>query len=228
MVTTRQRSVALMILAILAGGCDYGSSSAVPGAPAPPRPNYNVSGTVLEVTGQPIAEAAVKQWGQTVMTDAAGRFTFVAPYGAVSIEVSKAGYETRTYDRPVDHDREYDLVLRREFPIAAGESATITLDSLDGSYEFDRFYERCEAPCKLIRIDVPVRGRLSITIATLQPNGQLWVFTGGGATARCCEPTVTIENEAVEAGPFLMHVTVTGAPDRVDPRITIATSFAPR
>jgi hypothetical protein len=213
-----------MITVVLATACNERSASALPG-PAPPRPSYNVSGVVLELTGQPIRDAAVTQWGQTVLTDAAGRYAFTAPSGLVSIHVSKAGYETRTYDLAVDRDREYDVVLRRAVVIAAGESATVTFDARDGAYEFPRVYELCEAPCKLVRIEVPVRGTLSITVTTV--DGQLSVFTRDGSTQRCCAAQVTITGEPVEAGEFLFHVNVSGA-DRADPRATISTAFAAR
>ena len=123
------------------------------------------------------------------------------------MELDGDGYEARVITNvSVVRDTTMNFKLAPVTRIAAGETTIVTLHPNDVGYDFPSWYEECAAPCKLLRVTVPGRGRLSIVLTARDLDRKLSVIYNEGGSQSCCYPQVTVPLEFSFADEAVLYV----------------------
>ena len=158
-----------------------------------PESPYTLSGTIIESGGgNPLADVLVETFGRTTLTNEKGFYEFQR-LGRSDLSFNKEGFEAPgpihvVMNRPMT----VDVSLQRVIRAPAGQVLTATLFPNDPSFNVsgDTWAELegwvCGPPCKVVRVAVPLSGRLRARV-TWQPSGGdfgLMLAQGVGSATR--------------------------------------------
>ena len=147
--------------------------------PLPPESPYTLSGTIIESgAGGPIANVLVETTlgRRTTLTNERGFYEFDR-LGSTTVSFSKEGFEAPgPFQMAMLHPMTLDASLQRVIRAPASQVLTAVLFPNDpyfnvrGDDMADNDGWVCGPPCKVVRVAVPLSGRLSARV-TWQPSG---------------------------------------------------------
>ena len=142
-----------------------------------PESPYTLSGTIIEAgTGAPLANVLVETVGRTTLTNESGFYEFPR-LGRTDVSFSKDGFEAPgPFQAVMNRPTAIDASLQRVIRALANQALTATLFPNDPSFnvsghtwaDLDGWV--CGPPCKLVRVAVPLSGRIRARV-TWQPSG---------------------------------------------------------
>jgi hypothetical protein len=142
-----------------------------------PESPYTLSGTIIEAgTGASLANVLVETVGRTTLTNESGFYEFTR-LGRTDVSFSKDGFEAPgPFHVPMNRPTAIDASLQRVIRATADQALTATLFPNDPSFnvsgdpwaDLDGWV--CGPPCKVVRVAVPLSGRIRARV-TWQPSG---------------------------------------------------------
>ena len=158
-----------------------------------PESPYTLSGTIIESgAGIPLANVLVEAFRRTTLTNESGFYEFPR-LGRTDVSFSKEGFELLgPFSVAMNRPTIIDASLQRVISAPVGQVLTATLFPNDPFFNVsgDSFAELegwvCGPPCKVVRVNVPLSGRLRARV-TWQPFGSdldLMLAQGVGTLAR--------------------------------------------
>ena len=175
-----------------------------------------MSGTIIESgAGTPLANVLVETLGRTTLTNESGFYEFQR-LGRTDISFSKEGFEAPgPFHVVMNRPRAIDANLQRVIRAPASQVLTATLFRNDrflnvsGEIWADLDGWVCGPPCKVVRVAVPLSGRLRARV-TWQPFGRDFdlMLAQGVGSAR---PSLTGAQGA--SGDLTAEMSVTGGTD---------------
>jgi hypothetical protein len=186
MVAVWQRKLAAFAFVLSAAlGCQSRDSNSdlrnlIQPSPTPftPESPYTLSGTIIESgAGGPVANVLVETTvGRTTLTNERGFYEFDR-LGRTTVSFSKEGFEAPgPFQMAMGHPMTLDASLQRVIRAPANRVLTAVLFPNDpyfnvrGDESADNDGWVCGPPCKVVRVAVPLSGRLSARV-TWQPPG---------------------------------------------------------